>query len=60
MTCVVSVILYFTISDFPEEVTWLSAEEKDFVKARLHAEVGQSRRNDPLTVHSVLQVFKDC
>lgn len=60
MTCVASVILFFTISDFPEEVTWLSAEEKDFVKARLHADVGQSRRHDPLTLRSVLNVFKDC
>ncbi|KAH9938667.1 major facilitator protein [Fomitopsis serialis] len=59
VTCVVSVVLYFTISDFPEEVTWLSPEEKEFVKARLHADVGQSRRHDPLTVRSVLSVFKD-
>ncbi|TFY57815.1 hypothetical protein EVJ58_g6795 [Rhodofomes roseus] len=59
VTCVVSVVLYFTISDFPEEVTWLTPEEKEFVKARLHADVGQSRRHDPLTTRSVLNVFKD-
>lgn len=60
MTCVASIILFFAISDFPEEVTWLSAEEKEFVKARLHSDVGQSRRHDPLTLRSVLNVFKDC
>ena len=60
LTCVVSFILYFTIADFPEEVTWLSQEEKEFVKARLYEDVGHSKRHDPLTPKSVLEVFKDC
>jgi len=59
LTCVISFVLFFTISDFPEEVTWLNAEEKEFIKARLHADVGQSRRHDPLTPRGVLNVFKD-
>ncbi|TBU38440.1 MFS general substrate transporter [Dichomitus squalens] len=58
-TVVFSVILYFTISDFPEEVTWLSKEEKEFVKARLYEDVGASKRSEPLTLKSVLEVFKD-
>ena len=56
----ISFILYFTISDFPEEAKWLSQEEKEFVKARLYEDVGASRRDEPLTVKSVLSVFKDC
>lgn len=60
MTCIASAILFFAISDFPEEVTWLSAEEKEFVKARLYEDVGHSKRHDPLTVKSVFEVFKDC
>ncbi|EIW60283.1 MFS general substrate transporter [Trametes versicolor FP-101664 SS1] len=59
VTCLASIVLYFTISDFPEEVAWLSAEEKEFVKARLYEDVGHSKRHDPLTVKSVLEVFKD-
>ncbi|KAI0636652.1 MFS general substrate transporter [Trametes polyzona] len=59
VTCVASAILYFAISDFPEEVTWLNPEEKEFVKARLYEDVGHSKRHDPLTVKSVLEVFKD-
>ncbi|KAH9901491.1 MFS general substrate transporter [Cubamyces lactineus] len=59
VTCLVSAILYFAISDFPEEVTWLTAEEKEFVKARLYEDVGHSKRHDPLTVKSVFEVFKD-
>ena len=38
----------------------LSAEEKEFVKARLYEDVGHSKRHEPLTLKSVLEVFKDC
>ncbi|KAI0647386.1 MFS general substrate transporter [Trametes meyenii] len=58
-TCVVSAILFFAISDFPEEVAWLTKEEKEFVKARLYEDVGHSKRHEPLTPKSVLEVFKD-
>lgn len=60
VTCLVAATLFFFISDFPEEVAWLTPEEKEFIKARLHADVGESRRHDPLTLKSVLSVFKDC
>lgn len=60
MTCVVSATLFFFISDFPEEVKWLTPEEKEFVKARLYEDVGRSKRHDPLTLRSVFDVFKDC
>ncbi len=60
LTVVVSLFLYFAIPDFPEEVKWLTQEEKDFVKARLYEDVGHSKRHEPLTVKSVLTVFKDC
>ncbi|OCH89648.1 MFS general substrate transporter [Obba rivulosa] len=59
LTCVVSVFLYLTIPDFPEEVTWLSKDEKDFVKARLYEDVGDPRRQEPLTIKIVLDIFKD-
>ena len=56
----VSFVLYFVISDFPEEVTWLNEEEKEFVKARLYEDVGHSKRHEPLTFKNVLNVLKDC
>ncbi|KAH9945828.1 MFS general substrate transporter [Epithele typhae] len=59
LTVLVSFILFFTISDFPEDVTWLSKEEKEFVQARLYEDVGTSRRDEPLTVKDVIGVFKD-
>ncbi|KAH9922693.1 MFS general substrate transporter [Amylocystis lapponica] len=59
MTCVVSALFYFVISDFPEEATWLTDEEREFVKARLYADVGHSKRSDPLTLKGVLNVLMD-
>ncbi|OBZ69116.1 hypothetical protein A0H81_10703 [Grifola frondosa] len=59
LTAVISISLYFAIPDFPEEVKWLTAEEKKFVKARLYEDVGHSMRHDPLTLRSILNVFKD-
>ena len=59
-TVVISLLLFFTISDFPEEAKWLSEEEKAFVKARLYDDVGPSKRHDPLTFKVVLNVLKDC
>ncbi|TFY67771.1 hypothetical protein EVJ58_g1414 [Rhodofomes roseus] len=59
LTCAVSIALYFFISDFPEEANWLTPKEREFVQARLREDVGESCRDDPLTVRSVLAVFKD-
>ena len=60
LTCVVSVILYFVMSGFPEDATWLSIEEKDFVKQRLYNDVGDSKRNTKIGFKNVLNVLKDC
>lgn len=57
---VASFILIFALPDFPEEVTWLSEDEKEFVKARLYDDVGHSNRHDPLTLKRVLDTLKDC
>ncbi|CCM03964.1 uncharacterized protein FIBRA_06120 [Fibroporia radiculosa] len=58
-TCVISLLLFFAIADFPEEVQWLTNDEKEYIEARLHADVGQSRRHDKLTWKSGLAIFKD-
>ena len=60
MTCIISIIFFFTIPDFPEEAKWLSQDEKNFVKSRLYEEVGDSQRLEPLTLKIVLDTMKDC
>lgn len=52
--------LFFVISDFPEEATWLTAEEKAFVKARLEDDVGRSGRDEKMELGDVLRPFRDC
>lgn len=60
LTCVVSVMLFFLIADFPEEAKWLTPAEKDFVKRRLQEDVGSSQRDEKITVRYALSVLSDC
>lgn len=59
LTCLVSFGFYFIISDFPEEATFLTDDERAFVKARLRADVGDSARDEKISFKDVLRVFKD-
>lgn len=59
LTCVVGLLFYFVISDFPEEVKWLTAEERQFVKERLQEDVGESQRHKPLTVKEVFSILRE-
>lgn len=60
LTCVVSFLFYFIIVDFPEEAKFLTEEERAFVKARLQEDVGESAREENITLKDILAVFKDC
>lgn len=60
LTCVISVLLFFLISDFPEEAKWLSPAEKAFVKKRLQEDVGESQRDERITAKFALSVLSDC
>jgi MFS family permease len=60
LTCVVSFIWFFLIPDFPEDVKWLNDEERAFLKHKLAEDVGGSAYHAPMTVKTVLGVFKDC
>lgn len=60
LTCLVAFALYFFISDFPEESSWLTEDEKAFVKARLEDDVGESGRDGKMKLTDVLQPFRDC
>lgn len=60
LTCVVGLLFFFAIPDFPEEVSWLTAEERQFVKARLQEDVGESQRDKPLKPKNVFRILREC
>jgi MFS family permease len=60
MTCVLALIWFFIIPDFPEEVKWLTEDERAFIRAKLIRDVGKSAYNRPLNWRDVLDVFRDC
>jgi hypothetical protein len=60
LTCLVGISMWWLIADFPETVTWLTEEEKEFVKARLEDDVGDSGLNVKHTFKDIRNVFKDC
>ncbi|KAF8252440.1 putative MFS transporter [Wilcoxina mikolae CBS 423.85] len=47
LTCLVGILSYFFIPDFPEDVTWLSNNEREWVLTRLRKDVGKSGREKP-------------
>ncbi|KAF2704777.1 MFS general substrate transporter [Pleomassaria siparia CBS 279.74] len=59
LTCVVSLFFFFLLPNFPEEVKWLTEEERTFVKARLQQDQGKSAAERPITMGDVGRVFKD-
>ncbi|GJN70701.1 hypothetical protein PLIIFM63780_002707 [Purpureocillium lilacinum] len=59
LTVFVSFFFFFLLPDFPEDVKWLSKDEKDFVAARLRLDQGQSARERKITLKDVGNVFKD-
>ena len=59
LTCVVAIIFFWLLPDFPEEAKWLTDEERAFVKARLQADQGKSARDRPITPRDIVRVFRD-
>ena len=59
MTVACAAVVFFLVSDFPEEAKWLSDDEKAFVKARLAEDMGDSQLDAKTTWRDVLGVFKD-
>ncbi|KAF2831055.1 MFS general substrate transporter [Ophiobolus disseminans] len=58
-TCVLSIVAYFAVSDFPEEAKWLSATERAFVVQRLAAEQGKSDLEQKINFSAVLESLTD-
>ena len=59
LTCVIAVVTYFLITDFPEDAKWLDEDEKAFVKARLKTDQGMSELEQRITLRDVGQVAGD-
>lgn len=59
LTIVVSFAFFFLLPNFPEEVKWLTEEERTFVKARLEIDQGSSARERPIKARDVANVFRD-
>ncbi|EAW12537.1 putative MFS transporter [Aspergillus clavatus NRRL 1] len=59
LTCVVAIVWFFVLPDFPEDVKWLNEEERDYIRAKLAKDVGSSGKDVKLTFRDMLDVFKD-
>ncbi|TCD70506.1 hypothetical protein EIP91_003267 [Steccherinum ochraceum] len=59
LTCLIAAASYFLISDFPEQATWLSDEEKEFMKAKLKEDVGESGIDEKVTLSRFFAILKD-
>lgn len=59
LTCVLAIATYFMVSDFPELATWLSEEERTYLRAELRADQGSSEIEKPIGFADVVHVFKD-
>ena len=59
LTMIVSFFFFFLLPNFPEEVKWLTEEERSYVKARLQIDQGKSARERPISLRDVGGVFRD-
>ncbi|THD00310.1 hypothetical protein EYZ11_000203 [Aspergillus tanneri] len=59
LTCVVSFVWFFVIPGFPEEVKWLTEEEREFIRVKLAKDTGGAAHDAKLGCREVLDVFKD-
>src|SRR5271154_2069337 len=57
-TCLLSIVGYFVIVDFPEEAKFLSEPEREFIIEKLRKDTGNSAY-EYLSWRRVLSVFKD-
>lgn len=59
LTCLVAVVFFFLMASFPEQVSWLTVEERLFIKARLKAEQGDSAIGYGIRLRDVWITAKD-
>lgn len=59
LTIVLAVIWFWMLPDFPETVSWLTEEERSFLKVKLEKDVGKSAHSQTISFRDALDVFKD-
>ena len=59
LTCLIAAVFFFLIADFPEQVHWLTVEERLFVKARLKAEQGDSAIGNSIKARDIVTTVRD-
>lgn len=59
ITVFCSFVLFFVVSDFPEDASYLKDNERQFIKEKLSLDVGDSSHDIPLDVKGVVRVFKE-
>jgi MFS family permease len=58
-TCVIAVIAFFAVTDFPEDAKWLTKSERAFLIGRLEQEQGESNLEEAIGFKGVLQSLSD-
>jgi len=59
LTCLVAILFFFLIPNFPEDASWLREDERAYIKVRLQKDQGRSAVERQITFTDVLNVFKD-
>ncbi|KAJ2906744.1 uncharacterized protein MKZ38_010735 [Zalerion maritima] len=59
LTAVVGLVFLFTFPSFPEQASWLSEEERAYVRARLEADQGKNAAERKIGWHDIVTVMKD-
>lgn len=59
LTVFVSFFFFFWLPDFPEDVKWLSEEERTYVQARLQVDQGRSAAARKITLKDVVHTLSD-
>lgn len=60
ITCVFAIVWFFVLPDFPEDVKWLTDEEREYVRAKLAKDGGKSAHHVKTGWPEIWAVLKDC
>jgi MFS family permease len=59
-TCLMAVIVFFALPDFPQDCKWLTQSEFEFLRDRAARENGTLSPSTRMRWLDILHVFKDC
>ncbi|KAL4779834.1 major facilitator superfamily domain-containing protein [Aspergillus varians] len=59
LTCLLSVVVFFALPDFPEDCKWLSEREHEFLRDKMSQETGRLSGTVRMGWRDILGVFRD-